>query len=863
MKTIKRLLAACLSAALMVSVPIPMQVQAEYQYFNVEGCDCRFYISDSSSFLTVKDIAEDAAGPDFVIPASIDPQKITKASLRDSILNGEFGEWDGEIPVGSVDLSGYSDFTKNTNIENLILSEGISSFYTSGTICPNLKSVQIPKTLTRVRMQNYMTETDDGYTIDLPILDKIPAEAGDFILFHDFLIAFIPDESKSGVTAVLPEEVKNLDGGYPCLRDANYRVEYTNIESIRQQGLNADIEEYIFTDNLKELASEVFDVVSGIQTDALYIPPSCTKIDPSAFGNVKGLTLLGEKGSAAETFAAEHKMPFYALNETKDGIRWFMLEDGTACIYEVTKPMKNVTLPAEVDGIPVSQIGYNSRIATGNIFKRNDVRNAVESVTVPEGVRQVSPAAFRYLPNAKSFSLPQSLEKCECAAFDHTAWLDAQTDEMLILDGWLLRYTGDYYNPKIPDTVTHIAPRWLQGNITSLIWPARFKVIETGQLDCPTLDTLNIPDTVTEIQSGAIISDELHELFIPKTVKTIAADSIQQTPESKNRVQRIIFGVQNSAASDFARDADFTFITSAPVGTVSRYRSVLKTPENVFSFANSGYVFGSSYDVSDTHRAMLQKAGADLTQKWGGSCFGMSALVMMMHDGIFDPHMISDQAACLHDLEPSEKLLSIINSYQLLSASDSDTAPFLKSRQSKPLHLLDYASRASADGKIIIIVLHLKTGSHAVVGCGFSEGEWDESPFPYRIPVWDPNKPDAEIGERDIYISADGTEWEMPHYGIGCLKDSETGKYSTTGDILYAINDSSVFDTSYLPDLTGDINGDGVISAADLTYLKRIIAGKKIGDRSRADINKDGTIDTNDIQPLVNYLTAKTASMKG
>ena len=54
-----------------------------------------------------------------------------------------------------------------------------------------------------------------------------------------------------------------------------------------------------------------------------------------------------------------------------------------------------------------------------------------------------------------------------------------------------------------------------------------------------------------------------------------------------------------------------------------------------------------------------------------------------------------------------------------------------------------------------------------------------------------------------------------------------------------------------------------MITAADLTYLKRIISGKKIGDRSRADINKDGTIDTNDIQPLVNYLTAKTASMKG
>gem|GEM_PF-4739673 len=858
MKTIKRLLAACLSAALMLSVPIPV-LASESSYFSVEGCDCTFQIVNE--YVRVKDIAEDAAGPDLVIPSSIDPGKITTASLRNRVLNGEYGEWEGNIPVKRVDLTGYTNFRNNTTVENLILSEGITNFNISAKNAKNLKSVQIPTTLTRVEMQDYTTETDDGYTVDTAILDTIEGEAGDFILFHDFLIGFIPNDAP-GVTVTLPEEAKRLNAGYPGLSTASYRVEYTNIASVK--GINAKFEEHIFTDNLKEITDQLFEL-SGVQTDALYIPPSCTKIYSSAFGNVKGVTLLCEKGSAAETFARKNKLPYLLLHETKDGIRWLELEDGTACIYEITKPTKNVILPAEVDGVPVSQVGYNSTKATGNIFKRNDVRNAVESVTVSEGITQINPAAFRYLPNAKSFSLPESLIQCECAAFDHTAWLDAQTDETVILGDWLLRYTGENENPKIPDSVNHIGAKWLQSNVTSVSWPKRFTVIGPGQLDCPTLNNVYIPDTVTEIQSGAIVSDQLHELFIPQTVKKIAVDSIQQTPGNKDNVQRIIFGLEGSAAESFARKADFTFLITKPNTLLAQTMWTLKTP-NTLSFSNTGYVFGSSYDVNARHEEMLKKAGADLTQKWGGSCFGMSAIDMMTQDNLFDPRIYNSQAACLHDLEASEDFLSLINSYQLLSASDQSTAPFLNSRQLKTLHLLDYASKATANGngKVFIIVLHLKTGNHAVVGCGIREGEWEESPYLYRIPIWDPNTPDGVIGERDLYISADGTEWELPYYGIGRkLVEGTTDVYSTIGDILYAVNDSSYLDTSYLPDLTGDINRDCVLSAKDLSCLKQIIAGKRDADLERADMNKDGKIDSKDLNALSKYLTGITNSLKG
>lgn len=42
----------------------------------------------------------------------------------------------------------------------------------------------------------------------------------------------------------------------------------------------------------------------------IYIPKSTTSIDPTAFDNVSGLTILGKTGSSAENFAAANGFVF-------------------------------------------------------------------------------------------------------------------------------------------------------------------------------------------------------------------------------------------------------------------------------------------------------------------------------------------------------------------------------------------------------------------------------------------------------------------------------------------------------------------------------------------------------------------------
>ncbi len=45
----------------------------------------------------------------------------------------------------------------------------------------------------------------------------------------------------------------------------------------------------------------------------IYIPQQTTQIDPQAFGNKQDLTIIGQAGSTAETYAQDHKFTFIAV----------------------------------------------------------------------------------------------------------------------------------------------------------------------------------------------------------------------------------------------------------------------------------------------------------------------------------------------------------------------------------------------------------------------------------------------------------------------------------------------------------------------------------------------------------------------
>jgi hypothetical protein len=61
------------------------------------------------------------------------------------------------------------------------------------------------------------------------------------------------------------------------------------------------------------------------------------------------------------------------------------------------------------------------------------------------------------------------------------------------------------------------------------------------------------------------------------------------------------------------------------------------------------------------------------------------------------------------------------------------------------------------------------------------------------------------------------------------------------------------------PGSIGDVNGDGVIDAVDLTYLRRHLAGRPDYVRNDAmDVNNDGYVDEEDLKFLRRHLVGRS-----
>ena len=62
------------------------------------------------------------------------------------------------------------------------------------------------------------------------------------------------------------------------------------------------------------------------------------------------------------------------------------------------------------------------------------------------------------------------------------------------------------------------------------------------------------------------------------------------------------------------------------------------------------------------------------------------------------------------------------------------------------------------------------------------------------------------------------------------------------------------FDSTGIPSLPGDINGDNAINVLDVVLLVNIILNSDLGDTSNADLNGDNTINILDVVSLINLI---------
>lgn len=188
----------------------------------------------------------------------------------------------------------------------------------------------------------------------------------------------------------------------------------------------------------------------------------------------------------------------------------YEFENGEAIITGYIGTDLEIVIPSEIEGRPVTRIGYNSDEKKG-AFEGYDMK----SIIIPEGVEFINDYAFDDCLMLENISLPNTLKgfyhgtdpyngSADSAvyALGDTKWFNNQPDGVLYIDNVLLGIKGDTYSSnsiEVKKGTTTILSEAFYGedNITEVIIPNSVKYIgKYAFRNCDLLKEITVPDGV-------------------------------------------------------------------------------------------------------------------------------------------------------------------------------------------------------------------------------------------------------------------------------------------------------------------------------------------------------------------------------
>jgi len=182
-----------------------------------------------------------------------------------------------------------------------------------------------------------------------------------------------------------------------------------------------------------------------------------------------------------------------------DGYKYTLLDDGSAMIVDVAHYiLGDIVIPEELDGYPVTSIGYRAFYENRNIT----------GITIPEGVTEIGKDAF-YGCRAVFIRIPSSVKTIESSAFSHCKYLE----EIVVPEGVTMI---EYYTFSNCDSLKKVV---LPESVTQIGYQA------FGS--SKNLETINIPEGVTEIPARAFWGCSFTHITIPGTVTAINDEAFE------------------------------------------------------------------------------------------------------------------------------------------------------------------------------------------------------------------------------------------------------------------------------------------------------------------------------------------------
>lgn len=257
--------------------------------------------------------------------------------------------------------------------------------------------------------------------------------------------------------------------------------------------------------------------------------------------------------SAADVNTADASVP--------KGLKYKADNDGNITITGFKSKAKSLTIPAEIDGKPVTAIGEAA-------FQEN---TTLEKIVIPEGVESIGDMAFYACENLSDITIPSTVQDFGMMAFIESAWLNNKVadNHYVVVNDVLVSANYVVGTATVPDGVKRIGSGAFAGALVfSVKIPDSVTQIDTGAfMLCMALYRITIPASVESIGDAAFsMCLSLESVDIKPGVKTIGEAAFVATSLKTVKIPESVESVGNSAFS--LCDSLKTVIISKSVKTI-------------------------------------------------------------------------------------------------------------------------------------------------------------------------------------------------------------------------------------------------------------------------------------------------------